>query len=68
MKIVLDIQDSKAEFILNWLKQYSFVKIQSKKKSLKDLEEGLRDALTEVKEIEAGRKEAKKLKDFLDEL
>ena len=27
MKVVLDIQDNKVDYILNWLKQFNFVKI-----------------------------------------
>jgi len=35
MKIVLDIKDSKAEYILDWLKQFTYVKITAEKKSKK---------------------------------
>ena len=28
MKVVLDIKDNKADYILDWLKQYTYVKIK----------------------------------------
>jgi hypothetical protein len=36
MKIELEILDSKVDFILDWLKQYSYVKIRSLKKEKKE--------------------------------
>ncbi len=33
MKVVLDIQDNKVDYILNWLKQFNFVKISVGKRA-----------------------------------
>jgi hypothetical protein len=68
MKIILDIKENKADFILDWLKQYTFVKIKPVKRPKEKLVKDIEEALEEVKLIESGKKEGKLLKDFLDEL
>ena len=68
MKVVLDIKDNKAEFILDWLKQYAFVKVNPVKRPKEKLVHDLEEAIEEVKLIEAGKKEGKSLKDLVDEL
>jgi len=71
MRVILDIKDNKVEYILEILKQYSFVKVKSvadkkaaKEQFLKELEE----AVEEVNQIKAGKKEGTLLADFLNEL
>ena len=68
MKVVLDIKDNKADFILDCLKQYAYVKIKPVKRPKDRLIRDLEEALEEVKLIEAGKKEGKLLKDLLNEL
>jgi len=68
MKVVLDIKDSKAEFIIDWLKQHTYVKINPVKKPKEKLAHNLKQAIEEVKLIEAGKKEGKLLKDLVNEL
>ncbi len=68
MKVVLDIKDNKADFILDWLKQYTYVKIKPVKRPKEKLISDLKEAIEEVELIEAGKKEGKLLKDLLDEL
>ena len=68
MKVILDINDNKADFILDWLKQYTYVKIKPMKRSKEELLKDIKNALSEVELIESGQKEGKLLKDFLDEL
>jgi len=71
MKIVLDIKDNKVEYILQILKQYTFVKVKpvadkkaAKAKFLKDLE----DSVKEVNLHREGKIQLKSAKEFLDEL
>ncbi len=71
MKIVLDIKDNKVEYILQMLKQYSFVKVKpvvdkkaAKAKFLKELGE----AVKEVNLHKEGKIQLKSAKEFLDEL
>ena len=71
MKVVLDIKDSKADYILDLLKQFPFVKVRSisdKKIAKEEFLKGLEGAVEEVKLIRSGKKEPTLLADFLDEL
>lgn len=67
MKLLLDIHDNKAPFVMELLKQFRFVK--TKKLSSNDAEvlEGMKDAVDEVSLIKKCRKEAKSLNKFLNE-
>jgi hypothetical protein len=71
MKLVLEVKDNKVDYILQLLKQYSFVKVKpivdkkaAKQEFLKDLEA----SVEEVKLIRAGKKEGTLLSDFLKEV
>jgi len=71
MRVELDIKDSKADYILGLLKQYSYVKVKTladKKAAKEQFLKELEDAVEEVKLIRAGKKEGTLLKDFLNEL
>ncbi len=71
MQVVIDIKDSKAEFVLEWLKQHSYVKIKSviDKKAAKDqfLKE-LHEAVDFMKLVGEGKAEGRPAKELLDEL
>jgi hypothetical protein len=60
VKIVLEIQDSKADFILKWLKQYAYVKINPGKKDKKDALKTEGNALDQSKKINTPKKRAPK--------
>jgi hypothetical protein len=56
MKVVLDIQDSKADFILEWLKQYTYVKIKAEKKNKNGISKGMEPSIEAVKKIKEPKK------------
>ncbi|MBP8823699.1 MAG: hypothetical protein KBH07_08655 [Flavobacteriales bacterium] len=68
MKILLDIKENKAEFVLELLRNLRFVKAtpltDTKAKVLSDL----RDAVEEVKQIKAGKKHGRPARELLEEL
>lgn len=68
MKVLLDIKEDKAPFILELLQNFKFLKAKPltpyKAKILEDLQE----AVEEVNQIKEGKKKAQPLSKFLDEL
>jgi hypothetical protein len=68
MIVLLDIKDNKAEFVMELLKNLSFVKAETlspyKKKVLKSVRQGIK----EMKMIEAGQLKGIPAKKLLDEL
>jgi hypothetical protein len=68
MKVILDIKDNKVDFILDILKQYSFVKAKPVKRSKEKLLEDIKEALEEVKLAEEGKIKLQSAEDFLNEL
>ncbi len=68
MKVLLDIKDSKADFVLELLDSLSFVKAKplskKKEKFLKELKEGIEN----VKLVKEGKIKSRPLNDLLDEL
>jgi hypothetical protein len=68
MKILLDIKDEKAPFILELLKNYSFVKAKSLTENSAQLMEDIKESVQELALIRAGKKKAQDAEDFLNEL
>ena len=70
MKVILDIQDSRAPFFMELIKSLGFVNIlkevNNKKKSIAI--QNLAEAFKDVKLYEEGKKQLKSAKDLLDEL
>ena len=67
MKLTLDVKENKVEFLLELLKNFSFVKVDkknSKNEILKSIEQGLK----EVKLVEQGKLKSRSAKSFLNEL
>ncbi len=68
MKVLLDIKDDKADFVMELLSNLKFVKAEPltpyKSKVLRDIKE----AVDEVNLIKAGKKKAQPLSDFLNGL
>jgi tagatose-1,6-bisphosphate aldolase len=68
MKVLLDIKDDKADFVMELLSNLKFVKAEAltpyKSKVLRDIKE----AVDEVNQIKAGKKKAQPLSDFLNGL
>ncbi len=68
MKILLDIKDSKAAFILELLNNFTFVKAKPLTPYKAGVLEGLKDAVNEMKQIKQGKLKGTSAKDLLDEL
>jgi len=68
MKVLLDIKDDKADFVMELLSNLKFVKAEPltpyKSKVLRDIKE----AVDDVNLIKAGKKKAQPLSDFLNGL
>lgn len=68
MKLILDIKDDKAAFIMELLGNFNFVKAAPLGKHDAATLENLMLAVEEVNDIKAGRKESQSLTSFLNEL
>ncbi|GCD80914.1 hypothetical protein [Schleiferia thermophila] len=68
MKILLDIKDDKVAFIMELLSNFKFVKAKPLSPYKTQVLEGIREAVEEVNQIKAGKKKAKPLSEFLNEL
>ena len=68
MKILLDIKDDKALHLLEVLKGLSYVKAKQLTDAKAQLMSEIRQAVEEMKEIRAGKKQARDAEDFLNEL
>lgn len=68
MKILLDIKDDKAAFIMELLNNFKFVKASPLTPYKAEVLEGLKEAVREVNLIKAGKKKAQALSEFLNEL
>ncbi len=68
MKLLLEIKDDKAAFIMELLGNFSFVKTAPLGKNDALLLSELNEAIEEVNDIKAGKKQSKSLTAFLHEL
>lgn len=69
MKIILDIRDEKATFIMEVLKNFKDIREAKLITSYKaEILEGLRDAIDEVKQIKQGKLKGISANDLLSEL
>jgi hypothetical protein len=68
MKVLLDIKDTKAQFVLELLKSFSFVKAKPLTPYKADVLEGIKEAVEEMNLIKAGKCKARNAEDFLNEL
>ncbi len=68
MKVLLDIKDNKAEFVMELLRSFSFVKAEPLTPYKSQVLKGIKDAVDEVNLIKAGKKKSVTLKSFLNEL
>jgi len=68
MKVLLDIQDSKADSFMEVIKGISFVKAKPITENKAKLISEIRDTVEEIKLIKAGKKVARNAEDFLNEL
>lgn len=68
MKVLLDIQDDKAFFIMELLHNFKFVKTETISPYRADVLKGVKEAVEEMKLIKAGTLQGIPAKDLLDEL
>jgi len=68
MKVLLDIKDDKAGFVMELLNNLKFVKVKPLTPYKAKVLENLKEAVEEVNLIKAGKIKAKSLSEFLDEL
>jgi hypothetical protein len=68
MKLLLDIPDSKAFYLLQLLHDLPFIKTKTLTDSKALLMEEIREAVEEMKLIKAGKKEARNIEELLNEL
>lgn len=68
MKLLLDIKDNKSAFILELLKNFSFVKAEKISSEKAQLMKEIKGAVEELTQIKAGKKKARNAEDFLNEL
>ena len=68
MKVLLDIKDQKANFVLELLRNLSFVKAKRLSDSKGQLMEEITEAVEELRLIRSGKKKARNADDFIREL
>ncbi len=68
MKVLLEIRDDKAAFIMELLQSFKFVKTMPLSPYKAEVFEGLLNAVEEINEIKAGKKKAQPLNEFLNEI
>ena len=68
MRVLLDIKDNKADFVMELLHNLSFVKTQTISDEKVQLINELKEAVEEMKQIKAGKKKARNAEEFLNEL
>ncbi len=68
MKVLLDIKEDKALHLLEVLKGLSYVKTKQLTDTKAQLLSDIREAVEEMKQIRAGKKQARDAEDFLNEL
>ena len=68
MRLVLDVKDSKVDYVLQLLQQYSFIKVKTAKRPKSELAEEIKQSVEEINMYRAGKIELKSAEEFLDEL
>jgi hypothetical protein len=68
MKVLIDIKDNKASFVMELLDSLPFVKTQTLTSEKALLIEEIKEGVEEMKLIKAGKKTARNAEEFLNEL
>ena len=68
MKIILDIKDEKASFMMEVLKNFKDVKTTPLSAYKADVLEGIKEAVDEMKQIKSGKLKGIPARELLDEL
>jgi hypothetical protein len=68
MKVIVDVKDSKADFILELLNNFSFVKAKTISPEKAELLYDIKEAVENLNLVKEGKIKAHPAKDLLDEL
>ena len=68
MKVLVDIKDNKADFVMELLNSLPFVKTQQISEEKAQLIEEIREAVRNVTQVKQGKLKAKPLSELLHEL
>ena len=68
MKVVLEINEGRVDFILNLLKKYSFVKVNTIKRPKEELVRDIQIAVEEMNLVKEGKLKARPVTELLDEI
>lgn len=68
MKVIIDINDNKAAFIMELLRNFPFVKAKTISDEKALIIEGLKEAVDNLNMVKKGKVKAKPAKDLIDEL
>jgi hypothetical protein len=68
MKVLLDIKDNKARFVMELLQSFSFVKAKTLTPYKAEVLEGLLEAVQEMKLISEGKLTGRNAEDLINEL
>jgi hypothetical protein len=68
MKVLLDIKDGKADFVMELLKNFSFVNAETLTPYKAGVLKGIKEAVDELKMVKAGKIKARNAIDLIDEL
>jgi hypothetical protein len=68
MKVLLDINDNKADFVLEVLQQFRFVKAKTISPAKAQFLQELSESVEEVRQAKRGKIKLQSAKDFLNEL
>jgi hypothetical protein len=68
MKLILDIEDNKADFVLELLKNLKFVKVKTISPYKAEVLESIKQSVNELKLIQEGKIKTIPARELLDEL
>jgi len=68
MKLIIEVKDSKAEFLLELLRSLSFVKAQPVMNEKQETLASVRAAVKEMKQVKAGKLKGRPVQALLNEL
>ena len=68
MKLVIEVKDSKAEFLLELLRSLPFVKSSTISNEKDEVRDSVREAVEQMKLVKAGKLKGRPVEDLLNEL
>jgi hypothetical protein len=68
MKLILDVKDAKVPFVMELLKNFSFIKAKPISPYKAEVLENLNEAVTELNLVSKGKLKARKAEDLFNEL